>query len=97
MTGLILPALLALATGGFANAPAADPQRAPIAETVQFRGGNWRDHPLMYRGNWDYHNWQWDAREGRAFEKGPRCTRFRSYDPTTRTFVDRNGRRVRCR
>jgi BA14K-like protein len=66
-------------------------------ETVQFRGGNWRDHPLMYRGNWEWHQRQWDAIEGRGVNAGStRCARFRSYDRASHTYVNRNGRRVPC-
>lgn len=67
-------------------------------ETVQFRGGNWRDHPLMYGSYWREHQRQWDAFEGRgAYGNSTPCARFRSYDPASQTYVRRDGRRVRCR
>jgi hypothetical protein len=66
-------------------------------ETVQWRGGNWHDHPLMYRGNWEWHQRQWDAIEGRgAYSRATPCARFRSYDRRSHTYVNRNGRRVPC-
>jgi hypothetical protein len=68
---------------------------API-ETVQRRFG-WRDHPLMYGDNYYWHQRQWDAFEGRGgYAQTSRCARFRSYDPATQTYRNRNGRRVRC-
>lgn len=70
---------------------------APAVETVQFRGGNWHDHPLMYQGNWDWHQRQWDAIEGRRGHARSACTRLRGYDPASHTYVNGSGRRVRCR
>jgi BA14K-like protein len=85
----IAPLLGAASTSGAASAP---------PETVQFRGGNWRDHPLMYRGNWEWHQRQWDAIEGRrGYARSTPCARFRSYDPASHTYVNRSGRRARCR
>jgi hypothetical protein len=98
----IIAAFLAVA---FATAAANAAPIAPLAgavsapvETIQFRGGNWRDHPLMYRGNWEWHQRQWDAIEGRrgGYARSTPCARFRSYDPTSHTYVNRSGRRVRC-
>ena len=69
----------------------------PPAETVQFRGGNWGDHPLMYGGNWREHQRQWDAIEGHgANARSTSCARFRSYDRASHTYVNRSGRRVSC-
>ena len=77
-------------------APVNDAATTP-AETVQFRGGNWGDHPLMYRGNWEWHQRQWDAIEGRGVNaRSASCARFRSYDRASHSYVNRNGRRVRC-
>ena len=66
----IYPAILAAA---FASTVASAAPVAPLpatavlpVETVAFRGGNWGDHPLMYRGNWEWHQRQWDAIEGRG-------------------------------
>jgi hypothetical protein len=86
----IIPAILAAAfTSAAASAapiaPLPDLTAAP-AETVQFRGGNWGDHPLMYRGNWEWHQRQWDAIEGRgAVARSTSCARFRSYDRASHT------------
>lgn len=100
----LIPAVVALAlTGAGASAAPMAPlagvasaQDAPV--TVQFRGGNWRDHPLMYPGYWWEHQRQWDAFEGRGpYARVPRCASLRGYDPTSHTYVNRNGRRVRCR
>jgi BA14K-like protein len=78
-------------------APAAGIPAIPV-ERVQWRGGNWHDHPLMYRGNWEYHQRQWDAIEGRrgVYSRSTSCARFRSYNRASHTYVNRNGRRVRC-
>ena len=99
MKAAIIPGILAAV---FASAVAAAPV-APLAGiaapivTVQWRGGNWHDHPLMYRGNWEWHQRQWDAIEGRgAYSRSTSCARFRSYDRASHTYVNRNGRRVRC-
>src|SRR5262245_6097892 len=94
-------AVIAAVLGGTAAgaAPIAPPAGAgmPPAETVAFRGGNWGDHPLMYRDNWDWHQRQWDAFEGRgANARSTSCARFRSYDRASNTYVNRNGRRVAC-
>jgi hypothetical protein len=99
----IIPAAMALA---LTSVTAAAAPMAPLAgaETaspppamVQFRGGNWRDHPLMYPGNWWEHQRQWDAFEGRGpYARSPGCARFRSYDPGSHTYLSRSGRRVRC-
>lgn len=97
----IYPAVLAAV---LASASASAATIAPLtgiavlpAETVQFRGGNWGDHPLMYRGNWDAHNRHWDAIEGRGGgARSTSCARFRSYDRASHTYVNRNGRRVPC-
>jgi BA14K-like protein len=97
----ICPAILAVA---LASVPASAAPIAPLTgtavlpvETVQFRGGNWGDHPLMYRGNWEWHNRQWDTIEGRgAHARSTSCARFRSYDRASHTYVNRNGRRVPC-
>jgi hypothetical protein len=63
---------------------------------IQFRGGNWRDHPLMYGYYWREHQRQWDVFEGRGpYARSP-CARLRSYDPASNTYVNRRGRRVRC-
>ncbi len=102
MMTAILPAVVAAALmSAVANAGPIAPLSAPAttpAETVQFRGGNWGDHPLMYRGNWEWHQRQWDAIEGRRGNaRSPSCARFRSYDRASHTYVNRNGRRVRCR
>ena len=52
----------------------------------------------MYRGNWEWHQRQWDAIEGRGGNaRSTSCARFRSYDRASQTYVNRNGRRVRCR
>jgi hypothetical protein len=70
---------------------------APPVETVQFRGGNWGDHPLMYGGNWRQHQRQWDAFEVRGTNASATpCARFRSYDRGSQTYVNRSGRRVPC-
>jgi len=99
----IYPAIVAaVLTGAAANAaPIAPPPGAaglPV-ETAQWRGGNWRDHPLMYSDNWYWHQQQWNAFEGarRGAGGSNACARFRSYDPATHTYVNRSGRRVRCR
>ena len=93
----ILAAALACTTAGAAPiAPLPGAVAQPI-ETVQYRGGNWGDHPLMYRDNWEWHQRQWDAIEGRdANARSTPCARFRSYDRTSHTYVNRNGRRVPC-
>ncbi|MPZ36741.1 MAG: hypothetical protein GEU95_01545 [Rhizobiales bacterium] len=86
----IIPAIMAAAlTGATADAapvaPPAGVAAAPL-ETVQFRGGNWYDHPLMYGGNWREHQRRWDAIEGRgANARSNSCARFRSYAPRTLT------------
>jgi hypothetical protein len=90
----------------FASATASAAPIAPLsgvpaspATAVQFRGGNWGDHPLMYRGNWEWHQRQWDAIEGRGVNAGAgatRCSRFRSYDRRSHSYVNRSGRRVPC-
>jgi BA14K-like protein len=95
------PVVLAmvLASTAAAAAPIATLTRTgvPLVETVQFRGGNWHDHPLMYGGNWREHQRQWDAIEGRgANARSVSCARFRSYDRASHTYVNRNGRRVAC-
>jgi hypothetical protein len=101
MRSAIIPAiaaavLVSAAANAAPIAPLAGPATAPV-ETVQFRGGNWRDHPLMYRGNWEWHQRQWDAIEGRGGNgRSTSCVRFRSYDRASLTYVNRNGRRVRC-
>ena len=97
----IYPAILAAA---FASTVASAAPVAPLpatavlpVETVAFRGGNWGDHPLMYRGNWEWHQRQWDAIEGRGTNaRSTSCARFRSYDRASHTYVNRNGRRVPC-
>ena len=97
----IYPAILAAAlTGAAASAapiaPLAGATTSP-AETVAFRGGNWSYHPLMNAENWREHQRQWNAREGASEDGGGRsCTRFRSYNRSTNTYVARNGRRVAC-
>lgn len=101
MRTAIFPAILAAV---LASAAASAAPVAPLtglatvpAETVQFRGGNWHDHPLMYRGNWEWHQRQWDAIEGRgASARSTWCARFRSYDHASHTYVNRIGRRVPC-
>jgi hypothetical protein len=101
MRSAIIPAIVAaVLVSAAANAapiaPLNDPATA-LGETVQFRGGNWGDHPLMYRGNWEWHQRQWDAIEGRGGNaRSTSCARFRSYDRASHTYVNRNGRRVRC-
>ena len=100
MKAAIIPGILAAVLAGPAAAapvaPLAGFATVPIA-TVQWRGGNWHDHPLMYRGNWEWHQRQWDAIEGRgAYSRSTSCARFRSYDRASHTYVNRNGRRVRC-
>jgi hypothetical protein len=99
----IIPAAMALAlTSVTASAApmallAGVEAASPPPTMVQFRGGNWRDHPLMYPGNWWEHQRQWDAFEGRGpYARSPGCARFRSYDPASHTYVNRSGRRVRC-
>jgi hypothetical protein len=103
--------ILALLAAAFAAAAANAAPAAPLTgaasisgtastpvERTQFRGGNWHDHPLMYRGNWEWHQRQWDAIEGRrGYARSTSCARLRSYDSTSRTYVNRSGRRVRCR
>jgi hypothetical protein len=97
------PAIVAMVFGGAAAsaapvAPLGGVAASPLA-TVAFRGGNWSDHPLMYRGNWEWHQRQWDAIEGRGVNAGAgttRCSRFRSYDRRSNTYVNRSGRRVPC-
>jgi BA14K-like protein len=101
MWAAIIPAVLA---ASFAATAASAMPLVPLVgaastptEIVQFRGGNWHDHPLMYRGNWEWHQRQWDAIEGRGgYAPSTPCVRFRSYDPASHTYVKRNGRRVRC-
>ena len=70
MRTAIIPAVVAavLASVGANAAPMAPLNGLALtpAEPVQFRGGNWGDHPLMYRGNWEWHQRQWDAIEGRG-------------------------------
>ena len=101
MRAAIIPAILlaaALASAAASAAPIVPPTgaTAPIA-AVQWRGGNWHDHPLMYRGNWEWHQRQWDAIEGRgSSSRSTPCARFRSYHRATHTYVNRRGRRVRC-
>jgi hypothetical protein len=102
MRTVVVPAILAaaFATAAAGAAPIAPPAGvAPTAaETVQWRGGNWHDHPLMYRRNWEWHQRQWDAIEGRrGYARSTPCARLRLYDPASRTYVNRSGRRVRCR
>ena len=97
----IVVALLAGGGAAASAAPVAPPAGvAPTVlrfETVQFRGGNWGDHPLMYGGNWREHQREWDAFEGRgANASATPCARFRSYDRGSRTYVNRSGRRVPC-
>lgn len=100
MKAAIIPGILAAV---FASVAVAAPV-APLAgiattpvEGAQWRGGNWHDHPLMYRGNWEWHQRQWDAVEGRrAYSRSTSCARFRSYDRASHTYVNHNGRRVRC-
>jgi hypothetical protein len=101
MRSVIIPAVVAaVLASAAANAAPIAPLNDPAttaAETVQFRGGNWGDHPLMYRGNWEWHQRQWDAIEGRGGNvRSTSCARFRSYDRASRTYVNRNGRRVPC-
>ena len=97
----IAPALLATVLAGSAAlaAPIAPlPGVSPLAaEHVQFRGGNWRDHPMMYSDYYDWHQRQWDAIEGRRSSARSGCARFRSYDRRTHTYVNSKGRRVACR
>jgi BA14K-like protein len=101
MRAAIIPAVLAAAfvttaSSAMPLAPLTGDAATPV-EIVQFRGGNWRDHPLMYRGNWEWHQRQWDAIEGRGgYTRSTPCARFRSYDPASHTYVNRSGRRVRC-
>jgi BA14K-like protein len=97
----VYPAILAVALASTAvgAAPMAPMTgiAVPPVETVQVRGGNWGDHPLMYSGNWREHQRQWDAIEGRgANAQSTSCARFRSYDRASHTYVNRNGRRVLC-
>jgi hypothetical protein len=103
----IIPAVMVTALSGLAAtaapvAPLIGAEKpgsiaAPPPTNVQFRGGNWRDHPLMYPGNWWEHQRQWDAFEGRGpYARSPGCARFRSYGPGSHTYVNRSGRRVRC-
>jgi hypothetical protein len=99
----IIPAIITtvLASAAASAAPIAPlagvAPMAPPVEMVQFRGGNWGDHPLMYGGNWREHQRQWDAIEGRgANARSTSCARFRSYDRASHTFVNRSGRRVAC-
>jgi hypothetical protein len=101
MSTTIIPAILvALLASPTANASPIAPLggvAAPV-KPAQFRGGNWHDHPLMYRGNWEWHQRQWDAIEGRGGSaRSTSCARFRFYDRATHTYVNRNGRRVPCR
>ena len=97
----IYPAILAAALTGTAAAaapiaPLPDVSAVP-AETVVFRGGNWHDHPLMYRENWEWHQRQWNAIEGRGgYNRSTSCARFRSYDRATQTYRGKNGRRIPC-
>jgi BA14K-like protein len=98
-TAIISAILVAVLTSAAASAAPFAPLggiAAPV-EPVQFRGGNWHDHPLMYPGNWERHQRQWDAVEGRgANARSTSCARFRSYDRASHTYVNRNGRRVPC-
>jgi len=101
MRSVIIPAVVvAVLVSAGANAAPVAPLNGPAttpAETVYFRGGNWGDHPLMYRGNWEWHQRQWDAFEGRGGNaRSTSCGRFHSYDRASHTYVNRNGRRVRC-
>ena len=100
-SAIISAAVAAVLASAAANAapvaPLNDPATTP-AETVQFRGGNWGDHPLMYSGNRYWHDRQWDAIEGRrGGARTTSCAGFRSYDRRSHTYVNRNGRRVACR
>ena len=96
----IVPAILAIVlTGASANAaPVAPlPGLSPIpVETVQFRGGNWGDHPMLYSDYYRWHQRQWDAIEGRRGSVRTSCARLRGYSARTHTYVNRNGRRVAC-
>ncbi len=101
MRSVIIPAVVvAVLVSAGANAAPVAPLNGPAttpAETVYFRGGNWGDHPLMYRGNWEWHQRQWDAIEGRGGNaRSTSCGRFHSYDRASHTYVNCNGRRVRC-
>jgi hypothetical protein len=96
MSSAIIPAAVAAVLMSAAPiVPLNDPATTPV-EIVQVRS-NWGDHPLMYRGNWEWHQRQWDAIEGRRGNaRSTSCARFRSYDRGSRTYVNRNGRRVSC-
>jgi BA14K-like protein len=100
MRAIVLAFLAAAVATAAANAAPIAPLPGAVStpvETIQFRGGNWRDHPLMYRGNWEWHQRQWDAIEGRrGYARSAPCVRFRSYDAASHTYVNRSGRRVRC-
>jgi len=94
----ILGALLGVTAATAAPVAPLPGAAAVSAEPVQFRGGNWHDHPMMYSGYYEWHQRQWDAIEGRGgFARSNACTRFRSYDPRTHTYRNKNGRRVACR
>ena len=99
-SSMALASAMALASSMASAAPVAplvgvDMATPPLA--IQYRGGNWRDHPLMYSGNWWAHQRQWDASEGRGpYARSTSCARLRAYDPASHTYVNRSGRRVRC-
>jgi hypothetical protein len=101
MRSAIIPAAVAavLMSAAANAAPIAPLHAAAItpAATMQFRVSNWGDHPLMYPGNWERHQRQWDAIEGRnGNAQWTSCARLRSYDRASQTYVNRNGRRVPC-
>jgi hypothetical protein len=90
--------LLAVAS----TAPSAAPVRAlseailaPAAPAV-YRGGNWNRSQLDAPGAWREHNRLWDEREGKSAIS--ECARRygNAYDPNTRTYRGRDGRRHRC-
>jgi hypothetical protein len=71
--------------------PGASEQQPLI--TVQRRFGGY--HPLVHEpGAWTEHNRQWDQYQ--RGEPVTSCRSFRSYDPYTRTYVTKNGRRIAC-
>jgi hypothetical protein len=91
--GAILAAMLTVASASAAPiGPMAGVSGPQATMTVRF---GWRDHPLMYEGNWREHQRQWDAFEGRNARSA--CARFRGYEPATHSYINRSGRRVACR
>jgi hypothetical protein len=98
MSAKVFSALAVLALAGtavsaapIAPLPGASGQQPLI--TVQRRFGGY--HPLVHEpGAWDEHQRQWDQ-----YDRGERvtsCRTFRSYDPYTRTYVTKGGRRIAC-